>query len=218
MTEELGPGNGISRRTVLKASAASAAAIGMVTPATARNLAKPRDASLADGTGSCATGSTGGAVDEPAGFGVELLAGHAAFSDSVAATFRTRYDDGDRAIVSALPRDASNVLVAKVTWQPEGTSGWHTHPGPVIVSVVEGKLELINERDCVVRTYGVGEAFIDPGQGNVHVASNPSTTDIAVAYATFLGVPDGQPATVWVEPVACAPANKSWRPGRRGVL
>lgn len=218
MTDDIGPENGISRRKVLKASAASIAAVGMVTPATARSMIKPRDAFPADGTGSRATDSTGGAVDEAVGFGVELLAGHAAFPDTVAATFRTRYDDDDEAIVSTLPRDASNVLLAKVTWKPEGTSGWHTHPGPVIVSVVEGELEIINERDCVVRTYGVGDAFIDPGQGNVHIASNPSTTDIAVAYATFLGVPDGQPATVSVEPVACASATKSWRPGRRGVL
>jgi quercetin dioxygenase-like cupin family protein len=218
MTDDLGPENGISRRTVLKTSSASIAAVGMVTPATAKSMTKPIDAFPADGTGSRATGTTGGAVDEPVGFGVEVLAGHAAFTDTVAATFRTRYDDDDEAIVSTLPRDASNVLVAKVTWEPEGTSGWHTHPGPAMVSVVKGELEIINERDCVVRTYGVGEAFIDLGQGNVHIASNPSTTDITVAYATFLGVPDGQPATVSVEPVACTPATESWRPGRRGVL
>lgn len=217
MTDEFGPVNEISRRTVLKASAASVAAVGMVTPATARSLRIPRGEFIPDGPESSGTGSTG-AVDEPVGFGVELLAGHATFPDTVAATFRTQYDADDGAIVSTLPRDASNVLFAKVTWQPEGTSGWHTHPGPVIVSVVEGELELTNERDCVVRTYGVGEAFIDPGQGNVHIASNPSTTDMAVAYATFLGVPDGEPASVWVEPVACAPATESRGPGRRGVL
>ena len=218
MTNELGPGNGISRRTVLKASAASVAAVGTVTPATARRLEKRRETFLADGVGSGAADGTSGAVDEPVGFGVELLAGHATFSDDVAATFRMKYDEGDNgAIVSNLPRDASNVLVAKVTWQPEGTSGWHTHPGPAIVNVVEGELEVVNERDCVVRTYGAGEAFVDPGQGNVHIASNPNTTDLAVAYATFLGVPDGQSATVWVEPVACAPTTKSWRPGRHGV-
>jgi len=119
-------------------------------------------------------------------------------------SFGQRTTRGDsEAIVSNLPSDASSVIVAKVTWEPEGTSGWHTHPGPVIVSVAEGELQLINERDCVERTYGAGEAFIDPGQGNIHVASNPSTTDTAVAYATFLGVPDGEPATVWVAPADC---------------
>lgn len=140
--------------------------------------------------------------DSPVGFGVEVLARHATFPDEVAAQFRLRYENG-RTVVSNLPRDASTVVFARVTWDPEGTSGWHTHPGPVVVSVVEGELLLVNARDCVPRTYGVGEAFVDPGRGSVHIASNPSTTDRAVAYATFLGVPDGKPATVWVPPVEC---------------
>ena len=142
-------------------------------------------------------------VDSPEGFGIEVLARHANFPDRVAARFQMEYEGYDGAVVSDLPLDASSVIVAKVTWQPEGTSGWHTHPGPAIVSIVEGEVEVINERDCVARTYATGEAFIDPGQGNVHIASNRSTTDDAVAYATFLGVPDGAPATVWVPPVNC---------------
>ena len=75
--------------------------------------------------------------------------------------------------------------------------------GSVIVSIVEGEIEVVNGRDCVRRTDVTGEAFIHPGQGNVHIASHPSPTDDAVAYATFLGVPDGMPATTWVTPVAC---------------
>ncbi|WP_199268417.1 cupin domain-containing protein [Halomarina oriensis] len=143
-------------------------------------------------------------MDEPEGFSVELLAPHAAFPDSVAAGFLVDYEESDLGpITSLLPFDASSVVLAKVTWQPGGTSGWHTHPGPVIVTITEGELELINERDCVARTYTAGQAFIDPGQGNVHIAANSSTTEQAVAYATFLGVPDGKPATIWVEPVEC---------------
>ena len=141
-------------------------------------------------------------LDAPSeGFGAEVLAPHATFSDDVAAKFRLQYDRG-RTIVSNLPRDASTVVVAKVTWAPGASSGWHTHPGPVIVSVVEGSVELTNARDCVTHTYSAGEAFLDPGQGNVHIATNVGNTD-AVAYATFLGVPDGAPATEWVEPADC---------------
>lgn len=183
---------GVLRRTVLKAAAVTAGAFAVGAPATAMGA-----------------GREGGPVaetivDSPEGFSVQILAGHATFPDDVAAKFRIQYDEGDMgAIVANLPQDASNVIFAKVTWTPEGTSGWHTHPGPVIVSVAEGELDLVNERDCVVRTYASGEAFIDPGQGNIHVARNPSTTENAVAYATFLGVPDGAPATVWVAPVDC---------------
>ncbi|MFC7044458.1 cupin domain-containing protein [Halobacteriaceae archaeon GCM10025711] len=186
------PTDGVLRRTVLKASAVAVAALGMSVPVTARRT-EHDDEPTAESE-----------PDSPEGFNVELLAGHATFPDEVTATFRMQYDGGGDAIVSELPRDASSAVVAKVTWEPEGTSGWHTHPGPVIVSVVEGELELINERDCLVRTYTAGEAFIDPGQGNVHIASNPSESDSAVAYATFLGVPDGAPPTVMVAPADCS--------------
>ncbi|EJN58334.1 cupin [Halogranum salarium B-1] len=163
--------------------------LGASVPVTAM-IAEPEDEPVAE-------------VDSPEGFDVEVLSRHATFPDGIAAKFRIKYAESDKVTNSNLPVDASSVIVAKVTWQPEGTSGWHTHPGPVIVSITEGELELINELDRVVRTYTAGEAFIDPGQGNVHIASNSSETDIAVAYATFLGVPDGAPATVWVPPVNC---------------
>lgn len=190
MSNETSRNDSILRRTVLKASAVAAGAIGMATPTSARTRGDEAETE---------------AVDSPEGFSVEILAGHANFPDDVAAKFRTKYDEGDMGtIVSNLPQDASNVVFAKVTWAPGGTSGWHTHPGPVIVNVAEGELELINERDCVARTYTAGEAFIDPGQGNIHIASNSSETDQALAYATFLGVPDGKPATVWTEPVDCS--------------
>jgi len=190
-TDEPTPADGLLRRTVLKAGAIAAVPLALGMPVAAQEARLDDEATV------------GNAVDSPEGFGVEILAGHANFPDDVAAKFRLKYDGGDGTIVSNLPHDASNVIFARVTWAPEGTSGWHTHPGPVIVSVVEGELELVNERDCVVRTYTAGEAFLDPGQGNIHIASNPSTTDSAVAYATFLGVPDGAPATVWVPPVDC---------------
>lgn len=58
------------------------------------------------------------------GFSVLILAGRANFPDDVAAKFRIQYDGGDRdAIVSELPRDVSNVIFAKVIWEPEGISG-----------------------------------------------------------------------------------------------
>lgn len=182
--------DGVFRRGVLRASAVAMGALAVGGTVSAREstpLDDPKSENL---------------PDVSVGFHPEVLAGHARFPDAVAARFRLRYDEG-RAIVSNLPRDASTVVFAKVTWDPEGTSGWHTHPGPVVVSVVAGELELVNARDCVARRYGPGEAFVDPGQGNVHIATNTSTTDQAVAYATFFGVPAGGSPTIMVPPVNC---------------
>lgn len=140
-------------------------------------------------------------VDRPSGFSADVLAPHSTFPDEVQARFRVRYDSGGK--LDSRLRDASSVVLARVTWAPGGTSGWHTHPGPVVVTVTEGEVEVTNADDCVARTYRAGEAFLDPGQGNVHVAANPSGSEDAVAYATFLGVPDGEPPTVWVAPADC---------------
>ena len=143
-----------------------------------------------------------GEPDEPDGFAVTaLLAGPATFTDNVSANFRVRYDRG-RALNSNLPRDASNVIMVEATWEPGGTSGWHTHPGPAVISVVEGAVTVTNAIDCVPRTYGEGEAFLDPGQGNVHIATNTGDS-AAKAVATFFGVPDGEPATIAVPPADC---------------
>lgn len=142
--------------------------------------------------------------DAADGFAISLpfLAGPATFTDNVSANFRVRYDQG-RALSSNLPRDASNVLMVEATWDPDGTSGWHTHPGPGVITVVEGAVTVTNANDCVPRTYEAGEAFLDPGQGNVHIADNASPDEGARAVATFFGVPDGGPATNMVPPADC---------------
>ncbi|MFC6952832.1 hypothetical protein [Halorubellus litoreus] len=202
--------DGLFRRTVLQATAVALAGLGFAGTA----LADPTDSD-----GNTHTETVSVPVDEPDGFFVDPLAMHARFTDRVAAQFRIEYSvspDEDfeekltgqparssGTIVSNLPRDASNVVFAKVRWNPDGTTGWHTHPGPVIVSITEGEIEVVNERDCIPRRYAAGQAFIDPGQGSVHIASNPSSTDGAAAYATFLGVPDGAPPTIWTQPVDC---------------
>jgi len=146
----------------------------------------------------------GEVVDEPYRFEVDPLA-RGAFTDDVAAQFRLRYDvpGQHRGTIVRNLRDAGEVIVAKVTFGPDGTSGWHTHPGPAVVNVIEGELAVTNAGDCVTRTYGPGEAWLDPGEGNVHVAENPSDEGDTVVYATFFGVPGGEGATQHVAPVDC---------------
>jgi quercetin dioxygenase-like cupin family protein len=190
-----GDADGLLRRSVLQATAITLGGLGFAGSA----LADP-----ADSDGNAHTEVLDVPVDEPDGFLVDPLAMHARFPDDVAARFLVRYPGSNAGtVVSNLPRDASNVIFAKVTWRPDGTTGWHTHPGPVIVSITQGEIEVVNERDCIPRRYAAGQAFIDPGQGNVHIASNASDTEEAAAYATFLGVPDGAPPTIWTQPVDC---------------
>lgn len=141
-----------------------------------------------------------GDVAVPGGFTVEPLA-RGGFPDKIDATFRIKLNS--RTTVSYV-QDPSNVLVAKITFEPGGSIGWHTHPGPVIVAVASGALSIINASDCVHRVYAVNQAFVDPGQGNVHVGFNDTDAE-TIVYATFLAVPAGQPATVPAADPGCVP-------------
>lgn len=189
------------RRSVLKAGAATAGLFAMGGAATAQD----NDSGIETGDGDIDNG--GPSVDEPDGFDVEILQGHAPFPDELAATFSLTFtetggdDEGPPIGAHTHLDDQSTMVTAEVRWEPGGTSGWHRHPGVVFVSVLEGEIEVTWERDCVPRTYSAGEGFFDPGV--VHKADNLSDEGGARAYAIFLGIPDGEPATVWVEPVSC---------------
>ncbi|TYL36801.1 cupin [Natronococcus pandeyae] len=186
-TESIG---GVLRRTVLKAGAVAAGALAVSTPATAdeHNDEEEEDDDYDEEAD----------VDEPDGFEVEVIAEHASFPDDVAATFEITYPDDDEEPVVVDLDDASTVVLAEATWEEGARSGWHRHPGTSIVRMLEGEIEHMMEDDCAPRTYSAGDAWIDPGY--VHRADSE---DGARAHATFLGIPDGEPATEWVEPVDC---------------
>lgn len=140
------------------------------------------------------------AVDAPDGFQVKVLAPHAPFPDDLAAQFRLKFEDGEGQTHVKNFNDASTMIVAEVNWLESGSStGWHRHPGIVLVSMVEGTIEVVWENDCTPRTYTAGDGWLDPGL--IHNAT--AISEGAKAYATFLGIPDGQPATIWVAPRDC---------------
>lgn len=138
--------------------------------------------------------------EQPEGFEVEVLAPHATFSDDVGAALGVVSEDGDED--SIFLHDASTVVIARVSLEPGGSSGWHRDQGPVIASVVEGEVAVTHADGCVTRTYAAGEAAVVTGKSADEVA-NASDTEPAMAYVIFLGVPDGEPPSVPVEPPDC---------------
>jgi quercetin dioxygenase-like cupin family protein len=87
----------------------------------------------------------------------------------------------------ALPAGDTDVFTQKIEIGPGGHTGWHSHPGPVLVTIAAGTMTLYQGDDptCSPRTVGVGETFIDPGGGNVHIARNEGAATL-VLYATYL--------------------------------
>ena len=126
----------------------------------------------------------------PLPIATEVLTGRAQFTDEVGAQLRVKLDGESTSVLNML--DASRTVVARFTVQPGAQFPWHTHPGPVIVNIVQGTLVYVQASDCVHRPYPTGTAFVDPGN-NVHSAFNPASTGETIIVATFFKIPADGP-------------------------
>jgi hypothetical protein len=99
--------------------------------------------------------------------------------------------DGWDVKVKATP--ALDIAVQRIVFQPGqpgGQSGWHSHPGPVFISVVEGTMTFYESDDptCSPIVRHAGEGYLDVGD-HAHIARN-ETSDPATNVVTYL-VPPG---------------------------
>ncbi len=80
----------------------------------------------------------------------------------------------------------AELVVQTMTYVPGQTSGWHSHPGLHLVSVVSGTLTVYGP-DCQARSYGPGEPYI--GGDRVHLARNEGEVpvEMGVIYLTTPG-------------------------------
>jgi quercetin dioxygenase-like cupin family protein len=103
-------------------------------------------------------------------------------------------------------RGSLDFVTQQITIGPGGTTGWHSHPGPVLVTVKSGALTLVYADDptCAGRTYTAGESFVDRGDETVHTALNLGAEPVEL-WATYLvpGVP-GAPFRVDAGDPGCA--------------
>lgn len=134
-------------------------------------------------------------INTPGGASLERLTG-GKFPHPIDGQFKFRYDGGMQVV--RLP-DLSNVVMARLTIAEGGSVGWHRHPGSAIIVVESGTFGIIEETDCVMRTYGPGQVAFHRGGGILDVGFNAGTGNV-VAYVTFLGVPAGQAPTAPVAP------------------
>ena len=88
--------------------------------------------------------------------------------------------------------EALETVMQQIVIGPGGSTGWHSHPGPVVVLIKSGALTFYSSEDptCTPRTYSAGEAFIDAGQGHVHLARNLGGQNVEL-WATYFDVPVG---------------------------
>lgn len=79
--------------------------------------------------------------------------------------------------------------------QPEFSSGWHTHPGPIIVQVQEGYLKLY-QATCNPNVIGPGDTFIETPDLPVNATANKAvkwTTSMILPAGAALSTPTTSP-------------------------
>jgi hypothetical protein len=83
------------------------------------------------------------------------------------------------------------IVTQQVKFAPGAYSGWHSHPGYLVSTVVSGQLVRYGT-DCSSQTFGPGQSFYETG-ANTFIVKNETNAD-AVDTVTFL-VPGGTPTT-----------------------
>ena len=99
----------------------------------------------------------------------------------------------------------SDLYVQSNVWQPGGTSGWHTHPGHSLITVVEGTVTAYegDDPDCKPKVYEKGMGFVDPGDGHVHNLRNEGSVEARTITVQLL--PAGAPRRIDAEgPKQCS--------------
>jgi hypothetical protein len=88
-------------------------------------------------------------------------------------------------------RGAADVYVVTNTVAPGGHSGWHTHPGPSLVTVKSGTATYYDGDDptCTPHVILQGEGFVDHGDGHVHLVRNEDT--VVLELVAFQIIPQG---------------------------
>jgi quercetin dioxygenase-like cupin family protein len=68
----------------------------------------------------------------------------------------------------------SDLYVQQNSWQPGGSTGWHTHSGHSLIIVTEGTVTGYDghDPDCKPHVYAQGTGFVDPGGDHVHILRN----------------------------------------------
>ena len=91
--------------------------------------------------------------------------------------------EGNHDRIKFQTKDPTVVRVQKLEFAPGGYTGFHHHPGIVIVSVTSGSLNLIDGSDCSAETKATGTVFVETSD-HAHNAIAPTGATVYVTYIT----------------------------------
>jgi len=104
---------------------------------------------------------------------VSKLLGRAPFSDG-SETFKIKRIEGDWHM-EIKAKSGFDLAVQTITFDVNSQSGWHRHPGPVLIQVTKGEMTFYESDDpkCTPIRRRAGESYLDLGE-RAHIARNES--------------------------------------------
>jgi hypothetical protein len=89
----------------------------------------------------------------------------------------------------------TDIVVRQHVYAPGSSTGWHTHPGPVFITVVEGEVTFYERDDasCTPVVVSAGQGYVDTGEGHIgrNETSQPAK-DVTVIIAPVGGAFRGE--------------------------
>jgi quercetin dioxygenase-like cupin family protein len=82
----------------------------------------------------------------------------------------------------------SEMYVQDLIVGPGGYTGWHSHPGLLLITMKEGSIDFYN-KDCLKNTYTAGQSFTEGAEPHALVNTASANARLLIAYIVKAGEP-----------------------------
>jgi len=101
---------------------------------------------------------------------------------------KERADVGNSWTVNLEDKGQSEFYFQDLVVSPGGYTGWHSHPGLLLITVKEGSVEFY-DKDCTKHTYAAGQSFTEGAEPHAAMNRGTGNTRLLVAYIVKKGEP-----------------------------
>ena len=106
---------------------------------------------------------------------------------------------GDGWAVNLDASDPSDFYFQDLIVGPGGRTGWHSHPGLLMIAIKEGSIDFY-DKDCRKRIYSAGQSFTE--SADPHNAFNTGTTNVRLLISYI--IKKGEPRRIEQAQPPCA--------------
>lgn len=97
---------------------------------------------------------------------------------------------------------ATDFYVQHLVVGPGGYSGWHTHPGLLIGTVLSGSIDFY-DANCQRRSFNTGQVFTENTEVHAIINTGSANADLSIAYL----IKHNLPRRIEADAPACAPTT-----------